>query len=337
MKKESTEKIEKKVAEYIQGSGTNEYSRKVELIERLLKKQVEPKTSSFPEAKELWKRAYPEEVNPKLRILPFQIYRNVAAIAAGIALLFSGSFFLLSILQNPTTKNQKLAAQDKAQFMVIEGELYRNFTGKRLSESDSFFHAELVSTHKQKARVQLGDGKFVRLSQHTELQIFKKDDELRVILIKGEAFFTINKLKKAEQFIVSANELLAEVRGTKFLVRTRAEQHTEIHVYEGSVAVFSKKSSTEKVLYRGEGIEIDKDQNLKSKNFLVAKSRTGKTTSPEDLLYERYKRLEKIILKNGTEYRGVIVDMNPNYVEMETVEGRKKIARSQIKKQILLK
>lgn len=103
-----------------------------------------------------------------------------------------------------------------------------------------FSEKRIVTLAGERKTIQLPDGSVAILNHNSELK-YKTGilGEFREVWLQGEAFFTVSKIKKdgqAIKFIVHANNADAVVKGTRFNVRTRAEQ-TEIMLEEGRVDV----------------------------------------------------------------------------------------------------
>jgi transmembrane sensor len=83
--------------------------------------------------------------------------------------------------------------------------------------------------------IDLPDGSLVTLGARSKIEVDFTDTERRVVLVAGEAFFSVTK-DPARPFYVSAGETLVRVVGTKFEVR-RGAGRVRIAVAEGIVEV----------------------------------------------------------------------------------------------------
>ena len=92
-----------------------------------------------------------------------------------------------------------------------------------------------------RARISLPDGSLVVLNSGSTLTYpssFK--DDLRKVVLEGEAFFSIEK-DASRPFIVDANDVNVRVLGTRFNVDARsALEEIKVTVEEGTVAVLAK-------------------------------------------------------------------------------------------------
>ncbi|MFD1770079.1 FecR domain-containing protein [Sphingobacterium suaedae] len=94
-----------------------------------------------------------------------------------------------------------------------------------------------LKTGEQTQQAQLPDGSSVALNRHTHLKYRKGvfDENRRVLLQQGEAFFNV-KRDESRPFIIKSGNTQITVLGTSFHVR-RAESLTEVIVASGAVRV----------------------------------------------------------------------------------------------------
>lgn len=98
-------------------------------------------------------------------------------------------------------------------------------------------HSELIATTKGEQRqVVLADRSSVKVNSSTRIEAAIGDEERRVRLIDGEAWFAVAK-DPARPFVVEAGELRVRAVGTAFSVRRHA-RGTEVLVTEGVVEVW---------------------------------------------------------------------------------------------------
>jgi transmembrane sensor len=100
----------------------------------------------------------------------------------------------------------------------------------RLRESNTF-----VTAHGEQRQVPLADGSRVNINTSSELTVAFTNNERRVELKRGEAFFDVTR-DPGRPFIVRAGDSEIRVVGTKFSVRRDAGS-TEVVVTEGKVNV----------------------------------------------------------------------------------------------------
>jgi ferric-dicitrate binding protein FerR (iron transport regulator) len=118
-----------------------------------------------------------------------------------------------------------------------------------------------ISTiNKEHKQIDLPDGSTAYLNSNSNikyLEIF--DDKVRRIYLQGEAYFSVIKDKRP--FIISTDNAMITVIGTKFNVYSRDEK-TRIIVKEGRVSVAPSKTNTNGiVLSDGQQSIINKDLN----------------------------------------------------------------------------
>lgn len=83
--------------------------------------------------------------------------------------------------------------------------------------------------------VRLEDGSVMRLNTDSRARVIYREDERRIELVRGEAYFEVAK-DPQRPFIVSAGETRVRALGTKFDVRRGADA-TQVTLVEGSVQV----------------------------------------------------------------------------------------------------
>lgn len=83
--------------------------------------------------------------------------------------------------------------------------------------------------------VVLADGSVITLGADSRIEVSFTDEERRVVLLAGEAFFAVEENTR-RPFLVTAGQTIVRVVGTKFDVRLRPED-VEVSVLEGVVEV----------------------------------------------------------------------------------------------------
>lgn len=95
----------------------------------------------------------------------------------------------------------------------------------------------------QSVVVKLEDGSTVRLLAHSSLRYPKHFDTAhRTVYLKGEAFFSIEKMP-SKPFFVHTNNLTTKVLGTSFFIRAKESLHQiKVEVVTGRVMVYSEQA-----------------------------------------------------------------------------------------------
>lgn len=112
----------------------------------------------------------------------------------------------------------------------------------------------------QKMKIFLPDGSTVWLNAESSISYPKRfADKKRVVTLKGEAFFDVNK-DPSKPFIVKTQKMDVIVLGTKFNVRDYDnEEKTDVALESGKVMVETSASSKKKyMLLPGEAISMSK-------------------------------------------------------------------------------
>jgi ferric-dicitrate binding protein FerR (iron transport regulator) len=158
---------------------------------------------------------------------------------------------------------------------------------------DNIFHSQnYITLETQKFETQndifLPDGSVVSLNDNSKIYYPKKFDvDERLVKVKGEAFFDIEK-DPVKPFIISANKARIEVLGTSFNVRTDLpEDAVEVYVQSGIVEFYKKGNRKESVILNPGYVGILKDNKLireKNNNVNYLAWKTGKMLFKENTL-----------------------------------------------------
>lgn len=136
--------------------------------------------------------------------------------------------------------------------------------------------------------VELPDGSRVTLSPQTSAQLDMSDGERRVVLVSGEAFFSVVS-EPDRPFIVETQRGTVAVTGTQFEVVARGDDYS-VSVGEGSVDVIATNPSSRTSLVAGEGIGFRDDGTLGEVETVYAAElaswRTGRLTYVRAPLWE---------------------------------------------------
>jgi ferric-dicitrate binding protein FerR (iron transport regulator) len=119
---------------------------------------------------------------------------------------------------------------------------------------------EVINTSDKPQKVILKDGSTVVLKQHSSISYPEPFGiKNRTVFLKGEAFFQVKK-DSSNPFIVHAGELVTQVLGTSFTVKSyEACETIEVVVATGSVSVYEKQ---EKSLRNRNGIILTPNQKI---------------------------------------------------------------------------
>ncbi|MGK7393582.1 MAG: FecR family protein [Candidatus Cyclobacteriaceae bacterium M3_2C_046] len=117
------------------------------------------------------------------------------------------------------------------------------------SEPNEPLAAIIKQTEKgQKRRIELPDGSWVTLNSASSLEVSPdfKHGNSRTVLLKGEAYFEIQKMP-AKPFIVKTEQLTTKVLGTSFNVEAYQANQVKVAVSTGKVQVSSDELSLDLV------------------------------------------------------------------------------------------
>ncbi|SEJ64477.1 FecR family protein [Dyadobacter koreensis] len=146
---------------------------------------------------------------------------------------------------------------------------------------------EIKNTSNSPQRIPLEDGSIVILQKKSSLSYPEHFGETkRLVYLHGEAFFQIKK-NPAKPFIVSTENLVTQVLGTSFTVKSYDEARSiEVQVATGRVSVYevAEKASTSSngvILTRNQKIVFDK-KSKKMELAIVSNPILNQTAIPAD-------------------------------------------------------
>jgi len=146
-----------------------------------------------------------------------------------------------------------------------------NFYSVIYNKSFSFFDGQdkialiLKETDlNQQVKISLPDGSFVILNEESSIEYPENfNDTIRLVKLKGEAFFDVTK-NINKPFVIQSGSIRTKVLGTSFNIR-EANSTTEVVVHTGLVKVTSKEVSVfitpnQKVIYNNKTNKLDKKE-----------------------------------------------------------------------------
>ena len=151
--------------------------------------------------------------------------------------------------------------------------------------------------------LRLSDGSLIDLAPQSAIQVNYSDAKRQIILIKGEAFFSVNS-NPQRPFIVQADTTLTRVLGTEFMVK-RSDTGAQVSVAEGRVMVedSSLTSTLSKELLAG-----DKIQLTRGKDYYQSRvSTTNIAAWRNGELVVKNQTVEELIDVIRMYYKGVII------------------------------
>ncbi|PJZ48662.1 transcriptional regulator [Leptospira saintgironsiae] len=346
MKGRMDENFEHKIRKAIEGE-KNEYSSSIDKLSDMLSKSwvSPPSNISF---EEIYEKAQASKVISFKKPLLYTI-ASAAAILIG-----AFSFLILRNPKAPPIKNELGISVTK---IIGKGYLFSSDSDKllALNEGESVGSGQILKTEPgSKLFLSIAKGEGMILEESTELEIMKEGKQ-SFRLRNGSILVHLHKNLKKDEFKIITETGLVEVRGTKFEVKESLKEGTIVSVLEGRVAAKSitEPNRGEQVLQPGQKIRLEakgfqrtflssaeqKDLGFKFSELHVdeiARS-SEKSFSNKDDLFNEYQRLERVILSNGETLEGVIVDMDENFMYLQTLEKEIKIQRDSVMEVIQLR
>ncbi|AAN51702.1 FecR family protein [Leptospira interrogans] len=356
-------KREQKIQEILFEGKQNDLSPSIEWLAKGLSNswvEYSPQKSDF-------ESLYAQASKNSSKILSFSDFTKnklIWGISAAAIFLFAVTLGYYSILKDKPSLGVEKGGVEISQ---VEGEAYLTSSdpkdkillkpGVRIQEGQ-----RVVTGSKAILNLKVSDGIVVRVLSDSEVS-FRLIDlsthyKIGIDLEKGELLAHIHKNLKKEEFIVRSENLSAEVRGTSFSFQNIPGQGTKVEVLEGRVAVSthveSQKSAPEgeQVIEPNQGIFVNQKGFVRShlndfeKNRLetefeklpienIPRDKNRTYSNRQELLTD-FQRLEKIILINGKEIEGVIVDMDEKAMYIQTLEKEIVIQRESVSEVIQL-
>jgi hypothetical protein len=133
---------------------------------------------------------------------------------------------------------------------------------------------KIITGPKSQVDVQIGEGNAIRLGQNARLEFTQLlqnpngNSETKLTLNNGKIFAKVSKETKNDVFNISTPTLIANVRGTAFILEINKDQLATVKVVEGSVTVAPKVPFFEKIPLE----EIEKNAGLKKINQTLQSS-----------------------------------------------------------------
>ncbi|MCH1913857.1 FecR domain-containing protein [Leptospira noguchii] len=357
-------KREQKIQEILFEGKQNDLSPSIEWLSKGLSNswvEYSPKKSDF---ESLYAQANNVDSSKVFSFSYFTKNKFVWGISAAAIFLFTITLGYYSILKNNPSLGVEKGGVEISQ---VEGEAYLTSSdpkdkillkpGVRIQEGQ-----RVITGSGAILNLKVSDGIVVRVLSDSEVS-FRLIDlsthyKIGIDLEKGELLAHIHKNLKKEEFIVRSENLSAEVRGTSFSFQNVPGQGTKVEVLEGRIAVSthveSQKSAPEgeQVLEPNQGIFVNQKGFVRShlndseKNRLetefeklpienIPRDKYRTYSSRQELLTD-FQRLEKIILIDGKEIEGVIVDMDEKAMYIQTLEKEIIIQRESVSEVIQL-
>ncbi|EMI71696.1 FecR domain-containing protein [Leptospira noguchii] len=232
----------------------------------------------------------------------------------------------------------------KGQVSVMRDEEMKLHRGDLLNESD------IILTGAGGALdISLTDSSVVRVKENSKLILkqLREDNgfQIKINLASGRVLNIIEKEKKTSNFYVETPSAVAAVRGTSFEVNA-SENESMVFVVEGTVEVISLNSTKNiYILEKSKLVTLNKDGEIESidisklnatlpeykemrKNLgsldseLLLDVQNLKSAKTEEELSKVYDlSIERIIMKDGRELRGVVVSQKKGKLVVQTLQG----------------
>ncbi|EKO62293.1 FecR domain-containing protein [Leptospira kirschneri] len=283
--------------------------------------------------------------NTKILRFPKTVWFAAAAIllfTIGVWITFRTTKPESEIVRGTTLKAAVVFVKGQVSVMRdVEMKLHR---GDLLNESD------IILTGAGGALdIGLTDSSVVRVKENSKLILkqLREDNgsQIKINLTSGRVLNIIEKEKKTSNFYVETPSAVAAVRGTSFEVNA-SESESMVFVVEGAVEVTSL-NVTKKIyiLERSKLITVNKDGEIESidisklnatlpeykemrKNLgsldseLLLDVQNLKSAKTEEELSKVYDlSIERIIMKDGRELRGVVVSQKKGKLVIQTLKG----------------
>ncbi|TGK08861.1 transcriptional regulator [Leptospira fletcheri] len=337
------EEQENKIKEAIEGK-SNELSGPIQSLHSLIGKAWPVPDSDLPSFEDLYGKARGSRVIPLNRRVWFSLAAALVLIAPILYLFKFGTF------THPTLPKSSILVTK------ITGKVYLSATGSAdrlvLNEGETVGKGQILLTDKDSSVfLSVSKGEGILLGSATRFEILN-DPKKSFYLHSGNAFAHLHKNLKKEDFRIFTSNGLIEVRGTKFSVSEIAGTETQVSVLEGRVAAIRKEGgdSGEQVLEPGQRIRLSNKGFQRS--FLSSSELTeleaefrrlkvediprdpNRSFSDREELFKEFQRLERVIMTDKTSLEGVIIDMDGEFMYLQTLEKEIRIPRDSVEEVI---
>ncbi len=340
------ENFDQKIERALKGE-KNEFSSSIETLSNLLSKPWVNSPPGILSFEEIYHKANQSKIVQFAKPL---FYGSLAAAA-----ILLGTFTFLIVQKSKTPVSEELGIGVSK--IIGKGYLFSSDSEKllALNEGESVGAGQTLKTDADSQLfLSISTGEGMVLEANTELEILR-DKKQSFRLREGGILVHLHKNLKKEDFRIFTNEGLVEVRGTKFEVRENQREGTIVSVIEGRVAAknANEPDRGEQVLEPGQKIRLEakgfqrsflssaelNDLNQKFIDLKVDEipRNSEKSFSNKDDLYKEYQRLERVVLTDGANYEGVIVDMDEKFMYLQTLEKEIKIPRDSVMEVIQLR
>ncbi|EMY76689.1 sigma factor regulatory protein, FecR/PupR family [Leptospira weilii serovar Ranarum str. ICFT] len=221
----------------------------------------------------------------------------------------------------------------------------------KLHQGDLLNESDIVLTDAGGALdIGLTDSSVIRVKENSRLilkELRENDNgsQIRMNLASGRLLNVVEKEKKGSSFYIETASAVAAVRGTSFEVGA-SESESVIFVVEGAVEVTSLNAGGKVyILETAKRVTVNKDGEIESIDLSKLKStlpeykdmkknlenldsellfdvRNLKSATTEEELSRIYDlSIERIIMKDGRELRGVVVSQKKGKLVVQTLKG----------------
>lgn len=359
---------EQKIFNSIFKKEKNEFTDKILLIDSILTKKVDQAIPPFNELYfqvRLMDRnsaANNSRVRgdaQKRKISIFQLQKPFYVAAALI--LITGTVVLLFRQDKETIAFFSSAGSEKKYSVADSSDIHISSVTGKITLLNDKMEPEKTNQIQSGGTIQAGRGSSldiafkggtsIRILENTKITfqqlVFAQDSENIVLnMAEGNVLLHIHKKKKHSGFALKTPYANIFVRGTKFLVNV-SSSGVKIAVKEGRVAVVNpeKGSIGEQIIepmqqisvsatgFKRQPIDEAQMQLLNGADSLPMEQLLQdlpKVYSSTKEIVAEYKRLERIILTDGTVYVGAIIDMSENTMTIQTLTGEMKIDKTKV-------
>ncbi|EPG72803.1 sigma factor regulatory protein, FecR/PupR family [Leptospira fainei serovar Hurstbridge str. BUT 6] len=337
------EELEKRIREAIEG-GSNDLTPSIDRLNSLIAKSWVDQPLSNSSFEEIYKKASSTSVKMFRHKAWYFLAAAVILITPLLFLLRTGKAF------KQTTSGSSILV------LHLNGKVYLSAAGSKdrlaLNEGENVGKGQVLSTDRNSTlSLSVAKGEAMLLESETDLEVV--DDQKRTFrLHSGKLLTHIHKNLKKEDFKILTSNGVVEVRGTKFSVTESAEFGTQVSVLEGRVAAIrgNEADKGEQVLEPGQRIRLNSrgfQRSFLTSSELTELSNeftrltveeiprdTTKSFSTKDELFKEYQRFERVVLTDKSSLEGVIIDMDGDFLYLQTLQKEIRIPRDSVQEVI---
>lgn len=170
--------------------------------------------------------------------------------------------------------------------------MYQNFTTPEL--------ITWTTGYGERQKIILEDGSEILLNANSQISYLStiQEEEKKVIQLRGEAYFDIEKQTPGTFYFIKAGDMTAQVLGTSFNINVRQEQAV-LSLDEGKLSLIHSRGSTRE-MEEGKTAQFDEAKNTFA--FVESRNRYWNSWTEEVWIFDEAESFEKVLERIKSNY-----------------------------------